>query len=103
MASNHRGEQGHSIQILKWVVIILGSGAFVFSLYKAALGSIDREWVLLSLVTVILISRIDIRLPKSSSAITLSDTFIFTSVLLYGVPLSVLLAGIEAAPHSLTH
>jgi diguanylate cyclase (GGDEF)-like protein/putative nucleotidyltransferase with HDIG domain len=91
------------LKIFGWAVICVGLGVFGYSAYQSAQGPIEKEWILLSLVTIFLISRIDIRLPKSSSAITLSDTFIFTSVLLYGVPMSVVLAGAEAAVNSLTH
>ena len=94
--------QSSKSKTLSWIVSSIGLGVFVYSAYKAAGGAIEPQWILLSLATII-ISRIDIRLPKSSSAITLSDTFIFTSVLLYGVPMSVVLAGVEAAINSLTH
>jgi hypothetical protein len=103
MVSNHREPQIDSLKLLEWAITALGFCAFAHSLYKATSGPLNTEWLLLSFVTVVLISRIDIGLPKSSSSITLSDTFIFTSVLLYGVPLSVLLAGIEGAINSLVH
>jgi diguanylate cyclase (GGDEF)-like protein/putative nucleotidyltransferase with HDIG domain len=90
-------------KILGWVVSFIGLCVFAYSAYQAANSTIEPRWILLSLVTILVISRIDFRLPKSSSAITLSDTFIFASVLLYGVHLSVVLAGVEAAVNSLTH
>jgi diguanylate cyclase (GGDEF)-like protein/putative nucleotidyltransferase with HDIG domain len=95
--------QSSKSKTLEWIVSAIGLGVFVTSAYKGAVGAIEPQWILLSVVTIIIISRLDIRLPKSSSAITLSDTFLFISVLLYGVPLSVVLAGVEAAINSLTH
>ncbi|MBI3649845.1 MAG: diguanylate cyclase [Acidobacteria bacterium] len=103
MMSERYELQNASSKRLEWTVSAVGLAAFCYALYRALSGSIAIEWVLLSIVTVFFISRIDIRLPKSASAITLSDTFVFTSILLYGLPLSVLLAGVEAAVNSITH
>ena len=77
-------------------VSVVGAMAFVYSAVAAAFQPINFEWILLSLVTVLMVSRIDIGIPKARSAVTLSDTFILISVLLYGTHPSVLLAGLEA-------
>jgi diguanylate cyclase (GGDEF)-like protein/putative nucleotidyltransferase with HDIG domain len=78
-------------------VSIVGLLVFAYSVFELAQGSVSFEWVLLSLVTVILVSRVDIGIPRATSTVTLSDTFIFISVLLYGTHASVVLAGIDAA------
>jgi len=76
---------------------------FAFAVYSVATSQINPEWMLLSLVTVILISRIDIGIPKIYSTITISDAFLFTSILLYGPMPSVVLAGVDAAVCSLSY
>jgi diguanylate cyclase (GGDEF)-like protein/putative nucleotidyltransferase with HDIG domain len=84
-------------------VSAVGLGLFVYSCYSLAVGPVSIEWVLIALVTVLFVSRIDIGIPKTSSTVTLSDTFIFISVLLYGTYASVLLAAFDAAICSLQY
>ena len=84
-------------------VSVVGLAIFLISLYQVTLATLHSEWLLLALVTILLVSRVDINYLKTSSAITLSDTFIFVSVLLYGIPMSVVLAGVDAAVTSLLH
>jgi diguanylate cyclase (GGDEF)-like protein/putative nucleotidyltransferase with HDIG domain len=78
-------------------VSVVGLMVFVYAGCALAFRPINFEWILLSLVTILMVSRIDIGIPKARSAVTLSDTFIFISVLLYGTHASVVLAGLDAA------
>jgi diguanylate cyclase (GGDEF)-like protein/putative nucleotidyltransferase with HDIG domain len=103
MLAESREIPNSKAKTLGWIVSFTGFCVFAYAAYQAASGTIEPQWLLLSLVTILIISRIDFTLPQSSSAITLSDTFIFASILLYGVPLSVVLAGVEAVVNSLTH
>lgn len=82
-------------------VSVVGLTVFAYSLYQVATAPLNAEWVLLTLVTVLLISRIDIGIPKTSSKITITDTFLFISVLLYGTFPSVVLAGLDGTFASL--
>jgi diguanylate cyclase (GGDEF)-like protein/putative nucleotidyltransferase with HDIG domain len=78
-------------------VSVVGLIVFAYSAFALALHPINFEWILLSLVTILMVSRIDIGIPKARNAVTLSETFIFTSVLLYGIHPSVVLAGLDVA------
>ena len=78
-------------------VSALGLLAFLYAGTVLAFRPINLEWMLLSVVTVLMVSRVDIGIPKTRSAVTLSDTFIFISALLYGTYASVVLAGLDAA------
>jgi diguanylate cyclase (GGDEF)-like protein/putative nucleotidyltransferase with HDIG domain len=78
-------------------VSVAGLALFAYSGFTMATGTISLQWVLLSMVTIVLVSRVDIGIPKTASAMTLTDTFIFISVLLYGPHPSVILAGVDAA------
>jgi diguanylate cyclase (GGDEF)-like protein/putative nucleotidyltransferase with HDIG domain len=84
-------------------VSFAGLSLFAAAVYIVATSPINPEWILLSLVTVVLISRIDIGIPKIYSTITISDAFLFTSILLYGPMMSVVLAGVDAAVCSLSY
>ena len=84
-------------------VSVVGLMTLAYSAGMLALGSLNFEWVLLSCVTIMLVSRIDLGIPKTSGSVTLSDTFIFISVFLFGTPASVVLAGADAAICSIQH
>ncbi|HZM91536.1 MAG TPA: diguanylate cyclase, partial [Blastocatellia bacterium] len=79
------------------IVSAVGLMVFVYAGFVLAFRPISFEWILLTLVTVLLVSRLDIGIPKARTAVTLSDTFVFISVLLYGTYASVILAGLDAA------
>ncbi|HTF37008.1 MAG TPA: diguanylate cyclase [Blastocatellia bacterium] len=78
-------------------VSVVGLMIFAYAGCALAFRPINFEWILLSLVTILMVSRIDIGIHKGRSAVTLSDTFIFISMLLYGTHASVVLAGLDAA------
>src|SRR5580765_6356986 len=56
---------------------VVGLMIFAYAGCALAFRPINFEWILLSLVTVLMVSRIDIGIHKGRSAVTLSDTFIF--------------------------
>ncbi|MFY9553086.1 MAG: diguanylate cyclase [Blastocatellia bacterium] len=83
--------------LLMKTVSVVGLMVFAYSACALAFRPISFEWVLLALVTILMVSRVDIGIARPRSVLTLSDTFIFISVLLYGTHASVVLAGLEAA------
>lgn len=78
-------------------VSIAGLASFVYSACALALNPVNVEWALLGLVTVLMVSRIDIGFARARTAVNLSDTFVFISALLFGTHAAVVLAGVEAA------
>ena len=80
-----------------------GLCVFVCAMFVVVTGSVSLEWVLLSLVTTLVVSRTSVRIPKTDSTVTLDDTFIYLSFLLYGVWPSVVLAGVNAIVCSLRY
>src|SRR4029453_12535202 len=76
-------------------ISLLGLVAFGYSAYELTFSTINFEWILLSLVTVLMVSRIDIGFRKSRNTVAISDAFIFISVLLYGTYASAILAGLD--------
>ena len=83
------------------VISAIGLCLLAYALGCVLFGQFSLEWLLLSLVTVLIVARTDIQIPKIANTVTLDDTFIYISVLLYGVAPSVALAGINAAVCSL--
>src|SRR5262249_10039185 len=83
------------------LVSTVGLSVFAYAGYNVFRGPVQLEWILLCLVTALIVSNTDIQLPKISSTVTLDDTFIYISFLLYGQWPSVMLAGITGVACSL--
>ena len=77
-------------------VALLGAAVMALCAYRLPLSQIDARFVTLALVTILIGSRITIKIPGARGQISVSDTFIFLTVLVFGVEAAVLLAGAEA-------
>lgn len=85
------------------LVSVAGLGLFAYAVFTTATRGVSLDWILLSLVTTLVVGRTIIAIPKTESTVTLDDTFIYVSVLLYGVWPSVVLAGLNAVLCSLRY
>jgi len=83
-----------------WAVIALGSGALLFSTATLPLARLDLRFLLLGLL-VCVSSHVAVRIPRVSGRITVSDTVIFLTLLLYGGAAAVLLSALEGVYASL--
>ncbi|HJQ25369.1 MAG TPA: HD domain-containing protein, partial [Blastocatellia bacterium] len=88
---------------LSGVVTGLGLAALAYSTALLLANGIRVQWVLLSLVTVLLASRLDIGVPRLAGGLALGDVLVFMAVLLFGPHPAVTLAGADAAIHALQH
>ena len=79
-----------------WVVVTAGASAVLFSAYRLPLAKLDLQLGLLALLTVAVTSRVRINIPRLTSEISVSDTFIFLILLLYGGEAAVLVATADA-------
>jgi len=80
-----------------------GLTVFFYAVYVVATGKLDFEWILLSLVTTLVVGRTTVRIPKTESTLTLDDTFIYVSVMCYGIWPAVVLAAVNAIITSLRY
>jgi signal transduction histidine kinase/ActR/RegA family two-component response regulator len=80
-----------------WLTIVVGTVALSFCVYRFNPANFDLKFLVIALLTVLLSSRISITIPHSSGNLTISDTFIFLVMLLYGRELAVFLAAAEGA------
>jgi signal transduction histidine kinase/ActR/RegA family two-component response regulator len=83
-----------------WAIVVTGAGVLLFSAYRLPLSHLDLKFVLLGLMVVIC-SRVAVPIPHVSGRITVSDTLIFLTMLLYGGEAAILLAAIEGVCSSL--
>ena len=82
--------------IFVWIVIIAGAGAVAFSGAHLSVDLIDVRFLLLALATVLIGPRLSIQIPRVKAHISVSDTFVFLSLLLFGGEAAVVLATTEA-------
>ena len=67
-----------------WLVVATGAAACLYSAFTLPSGTITVYFLLLTLVTAVIGSRIAIRIPKVNLNITVDDTFVFCALLYYG-------------------
>ncbi len=79
-----------------WITVCVGGSVYLLAAYKVHLSAMDLRFLVLAVLTVIFSSRITIEIPQFRSKISVSDTFIFLTLLLYGWKVAVLLAATEA-------
>jgi diguanylate cyclase (GGDEF)-like protein/PAS domain S-box-containing protein len=87
-----------------WLVVALGAAACLLSLYGQVWHPsvpLDARFLLIAVVTVFISSRLSVFIPRVRGEITVSDSLIFLTILLYGGDAAVLLATAEAFCSSL--
>ena len=84
----------YSTEVYMWLIVAAGTASVLYAAITLPTGIIDGYFLLLTLVTAVLGSRIAIRIPKISGNITLEDTFVFIALLLYGGQAAVMIAAL---------
>ena len=84
-----------------WAIIACGLLAFVYSALQVDFAQFDSHFAVLIGVALLLTSRITIPIPRFSSQISVSDTFVFLVLLLYGGAAAVMVGAMEAFISSL--
>lgn len=79
-----------------WVTIFAGGMIYLAAGYRLDFKLVDLELAVIGVLTIFLSSRISIRIPQFDSQISVSDTFIFLTLLLYGYEVAILMAATEA-------
>src|SRR5438128_1298672 len=78
------------------VVIASAAAAATYSAIHLPLARIDVRFLALTILTITISSRLTVRIPRISGHISVSDTFFFLTILVYGGEAAVLLAAAEA-------
>ena len=83
------------------IIIAAGAAAVIYSAIRLPVAKLDMRFVALAILTVAVASRFTVRIPRISGHISVSDTFFFLTMLLYGGEAAVLLAAVETLSLSL--
>lgn len=81
-------------------VTLCGFAVALISAYRLPLAALDVKFAVLVAVT-LLVARITLRIPRARGRVSVSDIFVFLTLLLYGGEAAVLLATVEAFVSSL--
>lgn len=92
-----RQQCGH---LYMWLLVTSGVAIVLTSLFQLSLIDLDQRFALLC-VLVMASSLVAIRIPRVSGRITVADTFIFLTLLLYGGPAAILVSALEGVAATL--
>jgi signal transduction histidine kinase len=87
-------DQQRFAKLYMWLMIGFGSAITLFSVLQLPFNRLDLRFLLLSLMVVIS-SQIAVPIPRVSGRITVTDTFIFLTMLLYGGEAAILMSCLE--------
>ena len=79
-----------------WTIICAGGLTYFLAALRLDTHIVDIQLGVLVFITFCLSSRVTIKIPQFSSQISVSDTFIFLTLLLYGSEAAIIMAGTEA-------
>lgn len=82
-------------------VALIGAAVAALCAYRLPIAELNSQFVVLLLIALLIGSRITIKIPGARGQISISDTFVFLAILLFGVEAAVLLAALEAFCSSL--
>ena len=78
-----------------WAVIAVGSGIFAYSAWSIPYQQLDFRFLLLFLLTAVISSRFAIKVPRVNTTITVADSFVFLTLLLYGPEAAVIVGAAD--------
>ncbi len=77
------------------LVVAVGSIVFGYSVCTLQYQQLDLRFLLLLVLTVVISSRVGIKVPRVNTTITVADTFVFLTLLLYGIQAAVIVAAAD--------
>jgi signal transduction histidine kinase/CheY-like chemotaxis protein len=84
-----------------WTVIATGSLGLAYCTLRVRAAQLDMLFLPLAVCTVVIISRVTVRLPGVNGRVTMSETLIFLAMLFYGGEVAILFAAAAALCSSL--
>jgi len=86
--------RNHFGQVYMWSLVCAGAAIILVSIYELPFSDLDARFIFLCLM-VASSSLIAIKIPHVSGRITVADTFVFLTMLLYGGPAAILVSALE--------
>ena len=83
------------------LVFVAGAAALVLSIAQFPITQVDIRFLIVALATILIGPRLSVPIPRVKAHISVSDTFVFLTLLLFGGEAAIILATAEAACASL--
>ena len=83
------------------LVFVAGAAALVLSMAQFPITQVDIRFLIVALATILIGPRLSVPIPRVKAHISVSDTFVFLTLLLFGGEAAIILATAEAACASL--
>src|SRR5215203_4629905 len=90
----------HFGQVYMWSLVTAGASIALVSIYSLPFSELDARFIFLCLM-VAASSLIAIRIPRVSGRITVADTFVFLTLLLYGGAAAIVVSALEGVAATL--
>jgi diguanylate cyclase (GGDEF)-like protein/PAS domain S-box-containing protein len=91
------------IRNYKLLLIALGAGSIGYAVLHLWREPFNSQWVMIGVFTIIVSQIAAARIPNAKNAVTVSDTFVFLTVLLFGMNPAVIVAAAASASDSARH
>jgi diguanylate cyclase (GGDEF)-like protein len=79
----------------RWLIVGIGVLVCLYSASHLPVERLDLRFLLLAALTILISSRLAVQIPRFDTNVTVSDTFIFLALLLYGGEAAIMLAAAE--------
>src|SRR6059058_3360880 len=79
----------------RWLIVLVGAIALTYATAFLPLPKFDWRFLILTATMMLVSSRFSVQIPRVNTNITISDTFIFLVLLLYGGLAGILVAAVE--------
>jgi diguanylate cyclase (GGDEF)-like protein len=79
----------------KWTIVAAGAAMLAYSTYWLPMPRFDLRLLVLTVIMIVVSSRLSVKIPRVNTNVTVSDTFIFLVLLLYGGFAALLLALVD--------
>ena len=79
----------------RWLIVLVGVVALAYSIALLPVPKFDWRFLILTAMMTLVSSRFSVQIPRVNTNVTISDTFIFLIILLYGGLAGILAAALE--------
>src|SRR4029077_6789689 len=87
--------QARLLDAYRWLIVVTGAAALIASTLLLPTPKFDWRFLILASIMMVISSRFSVQIPRVNTNITISDTFIFLVLLMYGGVAGILLAAVE--------
>lgn len=96
MSANLKINSEKLIALYMWITAVAGGLIYFMAAHRIDTRILDVKFAVLVVIRVFLSSRISIKIPQFRPQISVSDTFIFLTLMLFGCEAAILMAATEA-------